>query len=420
MIPMNKEQLEVRKQRGYNIAKTSRIVKTEKGWKVPSQSGEGFYMVVSNGIEAKCSCPDCELRKCKCKHIWAVELIVTKQVDDLGNVTITQTVRKTYKQDWHNYNLAQQKEKQLFMKLLADITGNIRQPSYTFGRPTLPISDMIYSMVFKVYSTFSGRRFTSDMELAKEQEYISEKPHYNSIFNYFQKKDLTPILAETVKLTSLPLRTIEKDFAIDSTGFGTSVFQRWFSFKHGREISSRRWVKCHFMTGVKSNIITSVSITSEFDNDSPELKKLVNETAQNFSMEEVSADKAYLSRDNMDLIEEKGAVPFIPFKKGSTEKSKGSIIWKKMYHYFMLNNEDFLEHYHKRSNAESTVQMIKSKFGDAVRSKEWTAQINEVLCKVICHNIYCLIQEMFTLGINPTFCLKSNNPAQEVGLNGDF
>ncbi|MBN1175782.1 SWIM zinc finger family protein, partial [Candidatus Woesearchaeota archaeon] len=84
MIPMNEQQLEVRKQRGYNIAKTSRIVKTEKGWKVPSQSGEGFYMVVSNGIEAKCSCPDCELRKCKCKHIWAVELIVTKQIDQEG------------------------------------------------------------------------------------------------------------------------------------------------------------------------------------------------------------------------------------------------------------------------------------------------------------------------------------------------
>ena len=78
---MQQEQIEIRKQRGYEIAKTSRIEKTDKGWKVPSQSGSGFYMVKSNGFGAECNCPDHELRNCKCKHIWAVELIVTKEID---------------------------------------------------------------------------------------------------------------------------------------------------------------------------------------------------------------------------------------------------------------------------------------------------------------------------------------------------
>ncbi|MBI2664125.1 hypothetical protein HYX10_02150 [Candidatus Woesearchaeota archaeon] len=50
--------------------------------------------------------------------------------------------------------------------------------------------------------------------------------------------------------------------------------------------------------------------------------------------------------------------------------------------------------------------MIKSKFGDAVRSKTWTAQVNEVLCKIICHNLYCVIMEMHTLGISADFDRK--------------
>ena len=69
----------------------------------------------------------------------------------------------------------------------------------------------------------------------------------------------------------------------------------------------------------------------------------------------------------------------------------------------MMNNEDYLNHYHARSNAESTVNMLKSKFGDNVRSKLWTAQINEVLCKVICHNLCCVIQETNELNINDNF-----------------
>src|SRR3989339_546879 len=287
------QQTETRKIRGIEIAKTSRIVKNEKGqWKVPSQSGAGFYMVESNGFGASCNCPDHELRKCKCKHIWAVELIVTKEIDNQGNVTITQTIRKTYSQDWKNYNLSQQKEKELFMKLLSDITKNIRQPAYTFGKPTNPLSDTIYSMVFKVYSTFSGRRFSTDMQSAKEIGFVDKKIPYNSMFDYFKKKELTPLLTQIITITSLPLKSVEHDFAIDATGFGTSNFQRWYSFKHGKEISSRRWVKCHFVTGVKTNIIPSVKITTEFDNDSPELRELVGNTAEHFEMEEVSADKA--------------------------------------------------------------------------------------------------------------------------------
>ena len=411
---MQQEQMEVRKQRGYEIVKTSRIEKTDKGWKVPSQSGGGHYIVISNGFGAECNCPDHELRKCKCKHIWAVELIVTKEIDNEGNIKITKTIRKTYSQDWKNYNLSQQREKELFMKLLADITNRIQQPAYTFGKPTNPLSDTIYSMVFKVYSTFSGRRFSTDMKSAKEIGFVDKKIPYNSMFDYFKKKELTPLLAEMVTITSLPLKSVEHNFAIDATGFGTSNFQRWYSFKHGKEISSRRWVKCHFVTGVKTNIIPSVKITSEFDNDSPELRELIGNTAEYFDMREVSADKAYLSRDNLNLIEEVGATPFIPYKSNSTAKPKNSAIWKKMFYYFQLNNEDFLEHYHKRSNAESSVFMIKSKFGDSVRSKTWTAQVNEVLCKVICHNICCVIQEMHELGINPDFCPNSQEPARIV------
>ena len=62
-----------------------------------------------------------------------------------------------------------------------------------------------------------------------------------------------------------------------------------------------------------------------------------------------------------------------------------------------------MRHYHKRSNVESTFSMIKAKFGDSLRSKTERAQINEAICKVLCHNICCLIQSMYELGLKPKF-----------------
>lgn len=390
----------MRKEKGLNIATISRIEKSDEGWKVPSQSSSGYYIVKSDGFEATCTCPDYETRKENCKHIWAVKQYIA--AEPLGSVII-KTPRKTYSQAWKSYNIAKQKEKEVFMELLADLTGLIQQPAYTFGRPTNLLSDTIYSMIFKVYSTYAGRRFATDIQIAKEKGFVEKRIPYNSMFDYFNKEELTPLLTQLVTITSLPLRTVEKDFAVDSSGFGTSVFQRWFSFKHGKEISSRRWVKCHFMTGVKTNIITSAKITAEYDNDCPQLQELVNKTAENFDMEEVSADKAYLSRYNLELITEKGAMPYIPFKISNKATGNGKT-WRKMFYYFMANREEFLDHFHKRSNIESSVQMIKSKCGSFVRSKNWTAQVNEVLCKIITHNICCVVQEMHELQIVPNFC----------------
>ena len=62
-----------------------------------------------------------------------------------------------------------------------------------------------------------------------------------------------------------------------------------------------------------------------------------------------------------------------------------------------------MEHYHKRSNIESAYFMTKGKFGDSVRSKSEAGRVNEVLCKVLCHNICVLIQAINELDIEPVF-----------------
>ena len=113
--------------------------------------------------------------------------------------------------------------------------------------------------------------------------------------------------------------------------------------------------------------------------------------------------------DNPDevKINEIGGTPYIPFKSNATGKARGSYLWGKMYHYFQFNQNEFAEHYHKRSNVETTFHMIKSKFGDGLKSKSKTAQVNEMLCKIICHNICVVIQETHELGINPQFCAES-------------
>jgi hypothetical protein len=54
--------------------------------------------------------------------------------------------------------------------------------------------------------------------------------------------------------------------------------------------------------------------------------------------------------------------------------------------------------------------MIKAKFGGFIRSKNPVAQINEVLCKVLAHNLCVLVQSFFEFGMVPEFW-QSGKPA---------
>lgn len=131
---------------------------------------------------------------------------------------------------------------------------------------------------------------------------------------------------------------------------------------------------------------------------------MVEDTAKSFEIEEVSADKGYSSLDNHEAIAKVGATPYIAFKANATGGVGG--LFEKMYHYYQFNRDEFLAHYHKRSNGETVFHMIKAKFSTRLRSKGDTAQINEALCKVLCHNLCVLIQSMFEFGIVPTFCAE--------------
>lgn len=72
----------------------------------------------------------------------------------------------------------------------------------------------------------------------------------------------------------------------------------------------------------------------------------------------------------------------------------------------MYKHEEFLEHYHKRSNSETIFHMIKTKFGGDIKNKKQIAQFNELLIKVLCHNICVVIQEINELGVKAEFSLE--------------
>src|SRR5579871_1937794 len=290
--------------------------------------------------------------------------------------------KKTYPQHWPAYNLAQTREKDHFLGLLHALCSNINEPTQIVGRPRIPLSDAIFSICYKVYSTVSARRFMSDLREAHSKGYLQKILHFNSLFNYLEKPELTDILKTLIVQTALPLTAIEIEFAVDSSGFTSTQYSRWIECKYG-EYKQREWLKAHIACGVKTNIVTACEVLDAAPHDNLQFSILVEATAAaGFKVDEVLADRAYLDGFNLQMVDNMGGVAYIPFK---TNSKPGPGVWGKMYHYFKFREEDFRAHYHKRSNVENTFSIIKQKFGTYIRNRTEIAIKNEVYCKIIVH-----------------------------------
>jgi hypothetical protein len=410
---------EARRQRGLAIAAVTRIVRSkgrEERWLVPSQTGRKTYTVNMVGAEPLCDCADFAERGQPCKHIFAVQFTKARE---FGPETVPEVIpgaeatlqlpeqtcapRPTYKQDWPAYNAAQINEKAKFQALLAELCRCVPEPSPSKkgGRPPIPMADRLFAVAFKVYTTVSGRRASTDMRNARDKGHLSHAPHYSRVYRFLEDPAMTPILMGLIAESARPLRSIEFDFIIDSSGFATSRFVRWFDHKYGVVKQAYDWVKVSVCTGRTTNVVTAVEIDERYAGDCPRFAPLLNATAKAFTIREVSADSAYLSYDNMELVASYGGTPYIAFKSSSTAAEGGTMA--RMFHLYNFNRDEYLTHFHKRSNVESTLSMVKAKFGDHLRSKTDTAMVNEAICKFLCHNICCLIQSHYEFGVEPMF-----------------
>ncbi len=391
---------EGRRQRGLAIAALAPIRPDRFGYRVPSQSGNGSYLVsLEDG--PYCECPDWAKRNgLPCKHVYAVEMLEHRLAHPDGAALEALAVPRA-SLPWDAYNAAQVYEGERFGPLLRALCATVAEPPRGRGHPGLTRADALYLMGLKVYSNRSARRAMSDVRLAVEAGRMAAEPSFSTAIRWFERPEVTPILRDLIRASALPLRGIEQYFAIDSSGFASTAYNRWFDHKWGAARKEVQWVKLHLMCGVQTCIVTAADATAHQSADSTYLPGFVGQTAEHFSIREVSADAAYSSHQNLHVIEEAGGVPYIPFKKGA--RAGTDQLWTRMYHLFTANVAEFNRHYHRRSNVETVFHMLKAKFGDTIRAKTPVAQVNEALTKVLCHNICVLIHAMYALDIQPAF-----------------
>jgi transposase len=383
-------------------------------WSVPSQSGFGRYRVWFIRDLPRCTCADyqgrtTETRPAPCKHIFAVIELRLREPGQVQPV-LSPKPKRQYRQH-SSYTRGQSEEMRLvdsmLRELVADVPDFPRIPGAPGPIPT-PLSDDLYCAILKVYSGISGRRACGVYRNVADRGLLRRAPSFAVASNILVRPEVTPILYRLLTLCAAPLAALEDGGAIapDSTGIQTTSFGGWREEKH-KERREKKWLKVHAMVGTKTHVVIRAVISETNTGDSPQFAPLLRGALEDgFRPAIVAADKGYLSMDSYALASSLGVQPYIPFKSNSVARGRhhtSPSAWRKAFHLFQANRPEFDRNYHRRSNVEAVFSALKRKFGENIRSRKPVAQVNEVICKLICYNLTVVVHEMFENGIAPEF-----------------
>ena len=142
-----------------------------------------------------------------------------------------------------------------------------------------------------------------------------------------------------IEESARPLKAVETEFAVDSSGFSCCVYKRWYDHKYGRMQAANEYVKAHVMVGVTTNVVTSVEVTPSSTNGYNVLPYPLKATAPSFQRDEALIRKAYSGRSNVQAIHAAGATPLIPFRSNAKASTPG--LWQEAFTFFQDHTDEF-------------------------------------------------------------------------------
>jgi len=141
--------------------------------------------------------------------------------------------------------------------------------------------------------------------------------------------------------------------------------------------------------GTQYKMIASSIITENpYAAESPYLESSLENVMQIYSsVDMMTGDWAFLSRENTSAIAFAGAIPLLYPRKNVTLRAKGHPAWKHMLYQFLEDTQTWLRQYHQRSISESVNSAFHRMFSRKLTRRARSRRRTETLVRICDFNI---------------------------------
>ena len=286
--------------------------------------------------------------------------LLARIIAQIRDRTFPYEPREDKLRDWSSYDEAQVNELDDVLNLIRRSVDQVpRLPEVKHrnrGRPPEHDEhDLAKIVLLQQYFGASNRVMEGYSRVFLEKLRLSRSVPYKAIERAYDDPRVKRVLDDVFALTQQPERGRVTGMTVDGSGLPESVKQNWERDKSAKK-GNGRFDGSVVMLTVPHQIITAhTSLRAGFENESPLLEPLLDQTRQHHPyLGIVSADAAFLSRKNCTLIENAGGIPRIAPKKNVTVfKRIGSDAWIHMLMDLIADPQAWLRDYHQRSLSET-------------------------------------------------------------------
>jgi hypothetical protein len=238
--------------------------------------------------------------------------------------------RPKQKINWSKYDEAQEHEYPEVLWLIRNVVGEAAN-SYRLvrhdatGKAGHSADDIAKMLLAQQYEGRSDRVTMGYLNVVRERLGIDNRVSYKTLENAYSDYDVMAILNDVFFLTQQPVIGLEHEFSIDGTCFSTTTKANWESMKDeilggNNDGKKRQFEKAVLAAGTTFKVISSFAVAhSPTANESPCLKPLFNQILYLYKLVKLmTADAAFISRENCEIIGSAGATPRIFPKKNIT------------------------------------------------------------------------------------------------------
>jgi len=270
-----------------------------------------------------------------------------------------------------------------FIELAKGISNKLPRYNSKFSNRIYDNHQKIIILVFrqKLKTTYRGIiEFLEINEEARRMIGLKRIPNHSTLIK-FMKRISASLLDSLLAIKEAEI------IAVDSTGFETESMSYYYRTIHNAVKPRRHYAKLSIAIDARKQFVLAEKIRRGPRNDNIDFKPVL----KNLSAKFVVADKGYDSRENRRFVLRMKAYPHIPRRitSGATYEKIGVKI---------KFNESI---YHQRSKVESVFSAIKRKYGSIIRSRSFSQQKKEIICRLIAYNLdrQIILSSLLIIGI---------------------
>lgn len=376
--------------------------------------------------EHRCSCPDfLKYGRQDCVHIFAErlrreEVIVCGAISRAASLKVVaerRPPRKRKSHDGKSYRTTQRRARVSMPERVPELIRMLRQ-EYDFGEDGKSRTTRRRGGQKRYASTRAAALLakvaegeSADTMVSKYKTYIEngtlllkKPPHQNTLTEWIDDRELTPVLEHFLETTAKPFRRRETAAIVDSSKLSQmqTAHSRGVEYL-GDERPGADWAKVHALVGVETQIVMAAMFSGSRNactHDSKFLVELVERGLRIFDLKYILGDKAYLAERIIGWLWQHGIKAVIPLKKrwDYTTKTLYYEACKELAEWFDEHQKDFHEIYRLRPLIESLFSHLKRLatgfcWSRGRKRKETNADVvctawkNEMLCKLIYVNL---------------------------------